>query len=509
MAEAVSKRFEKLAVRQLTMSRILLGLFFSALSGLFFYLAFPPVNVWPFVFFAAVPYLIAQNRLLPKKWSAWGPALCNLLWLWPFLGRIFGIPGAPFYMRHMGLLIAIFTLFTSTERKFHEQTGYRWFMLHGLAAWVGFEVIRSFIPVMGTMGFIANPLAGQAWLIQPVSIFSIYALNLLAVLVNFTLALVIMRWMDRKWAFNDVVPVDAKSTRRWAAGTVVAVVAWVALSLVIYNQTPKDTQTVRVAALHMQMDGPGHQVDEAGQAQRMALLTEQMHEAAAQGAEVVYAPEMGFGFDPQAKYTDELRTLTAETNTYLYFTYAYEEDGGWHNETVLLSPQGEFSPIYGKQRTFGEPPVVTAGTMPIHELPYGSFGAIICMDGVFTDPARETASKGAQILGIPTYNATVGISEQNWTHYVMRSVENQVPVVNADRGYYTMITDSHGKILADVRTPEGSSDVVVADVTLASGNSLYTSIGDVLGYIILAGYIFFMIYPGIVDKRIKQAEKSK
>ena len=57
--------------------------------------------------------------------------------------------------------------------------------------------------------------------------------------------------------------------------------------------------------------------------------------------------------------------------------------------------------------------------------------------------------------------------------------------------------------------PEGSSDVVVADVTLASGNSLYTSIGDVLGYIILAGYIFFMIYPGIVDKRIKQAEKSK
>ena len=218
-----------------------------------------------------------------------------------------------------------------------------------------------------------------------------------------------MRWMDRKWAFNDVVPVDAKSTRRWAAGTVVAVVAWVALSLVIYNQTHrKIPRTVRVAALHMQMDGPGHQVDEAGQAQRMALLTEQMHEAAAQGAEVVYAPEMGFGFDPQAKYTDELRTLTAETNTYLYFTYAYEEDGGWHNETVLLSPQGEFSPIYGKQRTFGEPPVVTAGTMPIHELPYGSFGAIICMDGVFTDPAPRNSQQRRPDPGYPNIQCHSG-----------------------------------------------------------------------------------------------------
>jgi len=454
MAEALTKRFEKLEVRQLTESRTLLGLFLSALSGLFFYLAFPPVNVWPLVFFAAVPYLIAQHRLLPRKWSTLGPTLCNLLWLWPFLGRIFGIPGAPFYMRHMGLLIAIFTLFTSTERKFNEQTGYRWFMLQGLATWVGLEVIRSFIPVMGTMGFIANPLAGQAWLIQSVSIFSIYGLNLLVVLVNFALAMVVMHWMDRKWAFNDVVSVEEKSTRRWAIGTVVAVVAWVTLSLVIYQQAPKDTQTVRVAALHMEMEGPGPQVDEAGRAERMALLTEQVHEAAAKGVEVVYVPEMGFGFDPQIKYTDELRALTAETNTYIYFTYAYEEESGWHNETVLINPEGEFSPIYGKQRTFGEPRVVSAGTTPINESPYGNFGAIICMDGVFTDGARETTGKGAQILGIPTYNATVGISEQNWTHLVMRSVENQVPVVNADRGYYTMITDSHGKILADVRTPQ-------------------------------------------------------
>ncbi|MEN8174107.1 MAG: hypothetical protein ABFS03_14660, partial [Chloroflexota bacterium] len=105
-----------------------------------------------------------------------------------------------------------------------------------------------------------------------------------------------------------------------------------------------------------------------------------------------------------------------------------------------------------------------------------------------------------------TYDTTVGISEQNWTHFVFRSVENQVPVVNADRGYYSMITDSHGEILADLRTPEGGSGVVIADVTLASGDAtFYTKVGDWLGWVSLAGFIFFIVYQSMVEKRAKKA----
>lgn len=171
-----------------TSSRFWLAVGLSVLSGLFFFLAFPPINLWPLIFIAVTPYLIAQHRLLPRKWAALAPTIAIGLWLWPFLYRIFGIPDAPFYLKHMGLIVAVLTYFTSSERRFHELTGFRWFILQGLAAWVGFEMIRSFIPFLGTMGFSANPLAGQAWLIQPVSIFSIYGLNLLVSLVNFSLS---------------------------------------------------------------------------------------------------------------------------------------------------------------------------------------------------------------------------------------------------------------------------------------------------------------------------------
>jgi len=141
----------------------------------------------------------------------------------------------------------------------------------------------------------------------------------------------------------------------------------------------------------MDLKDPGHQVDDAEQARRMDVLSSQVHQAAQQDAEVVYVPEMAFGFDPQETYTTELQALTAETNTYLYFTYAHHDDLGWHNETVLISPDGTFSPVYGKQHAFGEPRTITTGEFPIHETPYGRLGSIICMDGVFTDSARNTA----------------------------------------------------------------------------------------------------------------------
>ncbi len=95
--------------------RMSIGILLSGLSGLIFYLAFPPLNLWPFIFLAPIPYLIAQHRLLPRKLAPLAPTLAIGIWLWPFLYRIFNIPDAPFVFQHMGLLIAGITYLTSTD----------------------------------------------------------------------------------------------------------------------------------------------------------------------------------------------------------------------------------------------------------------------------------------------------------------------------------------------------------------------------------------------------------
>ena len=105
--------------------RIILAVGLSLLSGAFLFLSYPPVNFWPLAWIAIIPYLIAQHRLLPQKYSPLAPTITNLVFLWPFLARIFCIPDAPFFFKHMGLFFSRFALLTSTERKFHELTGYR------------------------------------------------------------------------------------------------------------------------------------------------------------------------------------------------------------------------------------------------------------------------------------------------------------------------------------------------------------------------------------------------
>lgn len=66
-----------------------LGVALSCLSGLLMFLAFPPVNIGALMFIAMIPSLVAQYRFMPRKWSALAPTLTNLIWLWPFLYRIF------------------------------------------------------------------------------------------------------------------------------------------------------------------------------------------------------------------------------------------------------------------------------------------------------------------------------------------------------------------------------------------------------------------------------------
>jgi apolipoprotein N-acyltransferase len=485
--------------------RIGLGVALSAVSGLFLFLAFPPFNWWPLIWVALVPYLLAQHRLMPLKLASLAPAIAAGVWLWPFLYRLFNIPGAPLWFVHLGLAVGVICYFLHSERKFCEQTGYRWFILQGVFYWVGFEMIRSFIPFMGTMGFAANPLASQAWLIQPVSIFSIYGMSLMVLLFNFAVAQVALYLFDRNWKLEDSVAVDGRATWRWMAGIATLLVAWVALSLVMYNQSSKNAQTVRVAAL--QSGYPQVAFDPSGPSweERLGTLSEQVREAAAQGARVIFTPELAFDFDPQVEHTDELRALAAETGAYLYLNYGFGDDVSFHNETVLLSPSGEFSEVYGKfHPSVGERQSATAGNFPVHETPFGRLASVICMDGLFTDATRYLAQNGAQLIAIPTANTTVGISEQNWTHFVFRSVETQTPVVNADYAYVSMITDSRGRILEWVNTPDSGRAVLVTDVTLGSANSPHRFLGDWLGWVSLAGFALFIVFETLTNRRAKR-----
>ncbi len=476
-----------------------IGTFLAICSAILLTLSFPPYDFWPLIWVAFIPMLVAQFRVMPRKVSSLASAIAIGGWLGGYLTPIFA--GSGLYMTWLPLLIAGITYLTDGGvRAFHERTGYRWFVGYGALNWVGFEMIRGFIPIMGTWGFVANTLYSQPWLIQPVSIFSIFGLGLLIMSVNYGLGLGALYLFDRRWRPDPDIPSLARhSVRNRVLGVLAALVLWTGLSLALFR-TPT-TATVPVAALHYDAGTPPWgAVDTFGELTRRAAQA---------GARIIVWPEMAIEGDPQVTSTAEFRRLAAETDAYLdlgYFVPVTERV--WRNETTVLSPDGRFLGVYGKDHpvTFAGESSPTRGTYPVYETSWGRIGTIICYDLDFTDTARRLTRNGAQLILVPSHDWPQ-IATKHYTHLVFRAVENRVSLVKADNsGNDSVIIDPYGRIIASAVTPGGDRKgrVVIADAPLGTGDSLAVRLGDWMGWIALAGMVFFLIYDPVTKARAKR-----
>lgn len=493
------------AVEKTVRSRFMLGLILSALSGIMVLLSFPPYGVWWLVWIAFVPSVFAQYRLFPQKWSSLGPSLLSLFWLGPFLARLFGTEFGPFFT-YLGVLIAILNLFLATERKFHDQTGYRWFVLHGVVGWVGFEMVRAtFIPLIATSAFIGYTQASQAWLIQPVSVFSVYGLNIVIMVVNYAIAQGVITWFDNRWQQVDAVPVSAGLSSKWIAIAGVIGSLWIGLSVIMLNMADKNAPTVKVAALRSGFSQPAFLDDGDTSDVRFETIGKQARDAADQGAKILYTSEMMFNFNPQEEYAEDFRTLARETDAYIFISYAVVKEGQeFRNEAVLLTPAGEFLDVYAKNHVPpGEPASPVIGLFPVYDTPHGRLATFICHDGNYTDISRKLVLKGAQIVAAP-YREFTGFGEQLWTNVTFRAVENNTSMIITGASTVAAIIDPYGRQLQLDVDPSGSSVTLVGDVSLGSGPTFYSRSGDVLGWICFAGFIFFIVFQMIVDNREKK-----
>lgn len=483
--------------------RIGFGILLSVVSAILLTLSFPPYNLWPFIWIGFVPMLVAQFRVLPRRVSSLASAIAIGGWLGGYLTPIFA--GSGLYMTWLPLLIAGISYLTdSGVRAFHERTGYRWFVGYGALNWVGFEMIRGFIPIMGTWGFVANTLYSQPWLIQPVSIFSIFGLGLLIMSVNYGTGLGLLYLFDRRWKLDPDTPnLDSRSVRNWMGGAVVALILWIGLSLVLYR-TPA-TPTVRVAALHYDAGIPWSAVD------KFSELTRQ---AAQGGARIIVWPEIAIEGDPQVTNTDKFRQLAAESNAYLTLGYlVHVTERVWRNEATVLSPDGQFLGVFGKDHpvVFAGETSPTRGTYPVYDTPLGRIGTIICYDLDFTDTARRITRNGAQLILVPSHDWPQ-IATKHYTHLVFRAVENRVSLVKSDNsGNDSVIIDPYGRIIASAITPGGdrNGQIVMADVPLGTGDSLVVLLGDWTGWIALAGMVFFIFYDSVTKARAKRETTPK
>jgi apolipoprotein N-acyltransferase len=469
------------------------GLLLAVSSAAILTLAFPPYNLGLLIWVAFVPMLLAQYWLLPGHVANLAPAIAIGGWLGVLLVPIFG-GGALFALALFLAIGGLVLLVDKNKRPFHEQTGYRWFVLEGAVGWVGLEMIRGFIPAIGTWAFVGYPLWNQPWLLQPLSLFGIYGLDLLIMLFNYALALALLAQLT-----GSLHPAGLLGHRGAALAIVsLLVIGWIGLSLVLAMAEPEERATVRVAAIQPNLPRAAHR-DPGTAAQRLAVLAAQTRAAASQGAQLIVWPEMGLGFDPQVESTAELQALAAETNAYLVIGYVLDEaaasSAGFRNEAVILTPAGRFQGVYSKKHPMiasGEPRSVNAGRYPVTETSIGRLATMICFDAHFTDVARRLGIQGAQIIANPSLFGPP-IAELPYTQVVFRAIENRTAVIMADVAYNSAIVDGYGRVHQLAITPKGAQTTLIADVPWGTGNTLYARLGDWLGWLSLAGLICFFV----------------
>lgn len=460
--------------------RTLAGLGLAATGAGALTLAFPPYGLWPLIFVALVPIIVAQHRVMPRALSglAYGAGIGGFFW--GYFGGMFAGTRAPFMEAIPLLAGAIATLAAWRDRAFHERTGYRWFVPQGAAVFVGIEMVRGLVPMIGSWGFAAHALFEQAWLLQPVSLFGVYGLSLLILLTNYALALGLLWLVGRR-------PPQAPSGRLaagWLVGVGGAVIGWVVLSLALkVGPAP----TLRVAAIQ-----PGAWLRTQAD---LDNLHDQTRQAAAQGAQLIVWPESCLPFDPQTRRTEELRTLAAEAGAYLAIGYAVRSENGLRNEVTILAPDGRFLGVYGKDHpvSFAGETSLTRGTYAAYDTPLGKLGTIICYDLDFTDTARKVAANGAQVIAVPSADWPA-IAAKHYGHLVFRALENRVAMVKADVGYDSAIIDPSGHIVARAVSPRPQQATLIADLPLGTADAPAIQLGDWVGWLCLAGLAAFSLH---------------
>src|SRR3954447_9432498 len=173
-----------------TAARTALGLLLSGLSGVLAGLSFEDFHIWPLIWFAFVPALVAQYHVLPRRLSGLGLGLAVGIMFQFYLGPGLYNADLAWYFYGYGFWVALFVwLLTGRSRSFHERTGYRCFLLSAPLAWVAIDFVRTTLTeaFAGTWGIVAYAMYDRPGFLQPVSIFGVHGLNLLILLVNWAL----------------------------------------------------------------------------------------------------------------------------------------------------------------------------------------------------------------------------------------------------------------------------------------------------------------------------------
>ena len=458
-----------------TKTYALRGACLSLLSGVVLWLAFPPLKLGGFAWMALAIVFTAQIKYAPTRrlfglYAALGPSVTVLL-------LIRGVPaGYTLLYAAPVLVFALIYLFTFWQRELALKNNAKYFTALAALGIIATEFIRQPTPI-GQFACLAMTQIRHPIFLQIVSMFGVYGVTVLIVVVNCTLALFV--------AYRE----NLKAVNRQMRVNGLIIMGLMLANIILWVRPIPEIGRIKVAAAQFgyvpeakthqglkAFDAAVRKKDFPGAA-RLAIdaLEPITRTTASRGAQLIVWPETILDVDPD-KHPDIQRRVTAIARgtraTFVFGHYNFlpghekEANPPGTNKATVIGPDGRALLVYEKIHrvtSFGVEKGPVGHDPGVVDTPAGRLGVMICYDADYQDVARAAVKNGAKILIVPSHDLALFLTRLHpWMAY-FRAIELRRSLVKSDYVFGTLIVDPKGRVLAD---PADGRNISVTDVPL-------------------------------------------
>jgi len=317
------------------------------------------------------------------------------------------------------------------------------------------------VPMFGTAQSFVRPAAAWPGVLAIASVAGFTGIVFAAALVQTALALAVLR----------------RSRQAWIGLAAVAALTAAVGGLAALRLRAEPRGSVRVAAIGWTYDEVGSPWRTDAVAQLHSVLAPYVRAAAAEGAELVVAPETAFKVGPgeQDRFLAQAAALASASRVTLvvgYFDAELDE-----NHAAIFDRSGQLAGDYRKTHLIPGMEDYVAGDGSLAIVQDGALGVMICQDDNFFDLGRAYGRAGVSLMAIPT-NDWRQVREFHLLNTTLRAADSGFAVVRGATNGISAVIDARGRELARMDHTEQGRGMVIADLPVFDGGSPYARWGD-------------------------------
>ena len=233
----------------------------------------------------------------------------------------------------------------------------------------------------------------------------------------------------------------------------------------------------------------------------------QIRSMADEGANIVVLQEgAGMGTSNQVKnLIEEASTIAKEKNIYIVLPVFDLGKTPAENKVHIIDPNGNVVLTHIKYGgNMFEGTLKGNEVLQTVETPYGKLSAIICWDADFPNIVKQAGAQNVDLLFIPSQD-WIGVRDIHAGMATFRSVENGMSIFRQTGQGVSVVVDTYGRVLNRADTYEesvnGFAGIQMVETPLGSVNTLYPSVGDAVGNVMLLGLVGLLIGLWVTRKR--------